>query len=102
MQDKFSHTDCTKSPARSSIPFKENTMIRYLMSSILSGVFATLLMDVGGMLVRTTGLTAGAPPKIIGKWFMYLLRGRFIHADIISSPEIPISMPLVGAIHYGI
>ena len=32
----------------------------------------------------------------IGKWFMYLLRGRFLHADIISSPEIPIRMPLVG------
>ena len=75
-------------------------MIRYLTSIILGGGFATVVMDVAGMLIRNLGLTAGAPPKIIGKWFMYLLRGRLIHADIVSSPDIPIHMPLVLAIHY--
>jgi len=77
-------------------------MIRYLISSILCGVFATLLMDVAAMLVRASGLTAGLPPTVLGKWFTYLLRGRLIHIDILSSPEIPIRMPLVLAIHYGI
>lgn len=77
-------------------------MIRCLTSAILGGVFATLVLDVGSTLIRTADLTAGAPPKIIGKWFMYVLRGCFIHADIVSSPDIHIRMPLVFAIHYGI
>ncbi len=77
-------------------------MIRYLTSIILGGGFATFVMDVGSTLIGTTGLTAGAPRKIIGKWFMYVLRGRWIHTDIVSSPDIPIRMPLVLAIHYGI
>jgi hypothetical protein len=59
-------------------------------------------MDIASMLVRATGLTAGAPPSTIGKWFTYLFHGRLIHGDIMASPEIPIRMPLVGALHYGI
>ena len=77
-------------------------MILYLASAVLGGVFSTLLMDIGSMLIRTTGLTAGAPPAIIGKWFMYVLRGRLTHADIVSSPDIQIKMPLALAIHYSI
>lgn len=76
-------------------------MNRYV-TAVLGGLFATLVMDVGSMLVRATGFTAGAPPKVIGKWFMYALRGQVIHADIAASPDIPVRMPLVLAIHYSI
>lgn len=79
-----------------------NMTVQFLLNSIFGGVIATLLMDIGSVLVRKSGLTAGAPPKIIGKWFAYLLRGRLLHVDIVSTPDIPIRMPLVLAIHYGI
>ena len=77
-------------------------MTSFLLNSVLGGVLATLFMDVSSTLVRATGLTAGAPPSIIGKWFGYLLRGRLIHGDIMGSSEIPVRLPLTLAFHYGI
>jgi len=71
-------------------------------SFVVRGLFATLVMDVCGALVRSTGLTAGLPPQLIGKWFAYLLHGRLIHDDIAASPDIPVSLALVVAIHYAI
>src|SRR5215468_8726965 len=73
-----------------------------LSKSIVGGALATLCMDVGGALGRATGLIAGTPKPILGKWFTYLLQGRLIHADIVASPEVPLRMPVVTAIHYGI
>jgi hypothetical protein len=77
-------------------------MFTFLLNSILGGLLATLFMDVTGTLVRVTGLTAGAPPSTIGKWFTYLLQGRLVHRDIMASPDIPIRMPSMVAFHYGI
>ena len=77
-------------------------MIRFISNSVLGGVLATLVMDVGSMLVRATRLTAGVPPKLIGKWFAALFHGRLIHADIAASSEIPLRLPQVLAVHYGI
>src|SRR5215468_5226112 len=73
-----------------------------LSKSIVGGALATLCMDVGGALGRATGLIAGTPKPILGKRFTYLLQGRLIHADIVASPEVPLRMPVVTAIHYGI
>jgi hypothetical protein len=77
-------------------------MTALLSRTLLGGVFATLVMDIGSVLVRVSGLTAGPPPRIIGKWFAYLLEGRLIHRDIVSSPDLPVLMPLVLVIHYSI
>ena len=81
-------------------PQVRTNIVAFLLNSILGGVLATLFMDVAGTLVRITGLTAGAPPSTIGKWFTYLLQGRLIHRDIMASPEIPVRMLLVLGLHY--
>jgi hypothetical protein len=67
---------------------------------VVSGVVATLTMDVGSGVVRALGLTAGMPPHLVGRWFSQLLRGRLVHKNIAEVPPIPGEMPLALAGHY--
>jgi Protein of unknown function (DUF2938) len=68
----------------------------------LAGFIATLTMDVLGGVSRKIGVTHGAPPDVIGKWFMQVFRGHSFVADIRALPDPAPPLPLVLAIHYGI
>jgi len=61
---------------------------------LLVGVVATMAMDAGSALVRKTGFTAGLEPKLLGRWFGYLARGRFEHDTILTTPPLPAELPV--------
>jgi hypothetical protein len=67
----------------------------------IAGAVATLVMDLGGGVLRSTGLTHGAPPQLIGRFFMSVFRGHFTALDP-SLGEKPVSLALILPIHYAI
>lgn len=57
-------------------------MINFL-EMILMGVFATLFMDIAAMVLgRLRIIHPPVSPEVVGRWTLYLLRGKFIHKDI--------------------
>lgn len=53
---------------------------------VCMGVAATVTMDVLSSASRRFGLAAGAEGQWLGRWYLGMLRGRFIHKDITVSP----------------
>ena len=68
----------------------------------LAGLLATLVMDIGGGLLRGVGLTHGAPPQLIGRFFLSVFRGHFAALDPSIPPDTPVSLGLILPIHYAI
>lgn len=68
----------------------------------LAGLLATLLMDVGGGVIRSIGLTHGAPPQLIGRFFVSVFRGHFAALDPSIPPDTSFSLSLILPIHYAI
>ena len=66
----------------------------------LVGCLATVTMDIGATLFREAGVTMGLSPRLIGRWFAYVLRGQLSHHSILESPPVPGEMPLAIAGHY--
>jgi hypothetical protein len=46
-------------------------------------------MDVLGSTARRVGLAAGAKGQWVGRWYLGIVRGQFIHSDIAAAPERP-------------
>jgi len=80
------------------------------VESILMGIFATYFMDmIGSFLVRKKIIDSLVEPEIIGRWFLYLFKGKFIHEDIRRTPSVKneklwsfISHYLIGIILAGV
>jgi hypothetical protein len=53
------------------------------------GVAATVTMDVLGSVSRRIGLAAGAKGTWVGRWYLGMARGRFVHSNIDAAPEEP-------------
>lgn len=53
-----------------------------------AGVAATVTMDVLGAFARRLGLAAGAKGTWVGRWYLGIARGRFVHSDIAAEPEL--------------
>lgn len=64
-------------------------MIRSVLFGVGVGVAATVTMDVLGSVARRAGLVAGAKGTWVGRWYLGMARGRFVHANIAESPELP-------------
>ena len=60
-----------------------------LLSGVGVGIAATATMDVLGRAAAKAGLVAGAEGRWIGRWYLGMARGRFVHADIAAAPEQP-------------
>ena len=77
---------------------------------ILMGVFATLFMDLlAGFLVKRKLIYSFIAPEAVGRWFLYMFRGKFIHQDIHKTPPLKneklwcfISHYLIGIVLAGI
>lgn len=74
-------------------------VLRVLWQGALAGVVATLVMDVGGGILRKLGL-ASVPPASMGRWFGYIGRGQLVHDDIARAAPLSYEMPLALAAHY--
>jgi len=61
--------------------------ITLLIFGVLVGVAATVTMDVLGSVARRVGLAAGAKGQWVGRWYLGIARGQFVHSDIAAAPE---------------
>ena len=60
-----------------------------IIEMILMGVFATIFMDLlTGFLVKRKLIYSFIAPESIGRWFLYMFRGKFIHNDIHKTPSL--------------
>ena len=58
-----------------------------LIESILSGIWATLTMDLlAGYLSGRGLLYPFIIPEAMGRWFLYMFKGKFRHGDINRTP----------------
>ena len=81
-----------------------------IIESILMGVFATLIMDfLAGILAKRKIIQPFITQEAIGRWFLYMFKGRFKHEDINKTPPLKneklwcsISHYLIGIILAGV
>ena len=60
-----------------------------ILEAVLSGVFATFLMDqLAGFLARRNIIYPFISPEAIGRWFLYIFKGKLVHEDINKSPTL--------------
>lgn len=77
---------------------------------ILMGIFATVFMDWGAdFLIKRKVIYSFLVQEDIGRWFLYMFRGKFIHKDIQKTPALKneklwcfISHYLIGIVLAGI
>ena len=63
-------------------------MIVSVLFGVCVGIAATVTMDVLGSVARRAGLAAGAKGIWVGRWYLGILHGQFVHSDIAASPEL--------------
>ena len=60
-----------------------------IIEMILMGIFATYFMDlIGGFLAKRKFIYSFIEPEAVGRWFLYLFKGKFIHNDINKTPAL--------------
>ena len=56
---------------------------------ILMGIFATYFIDlIGGFLVKRKFIHSFIEPEAVGRWFLYMFKGKFTHKDINKTPPL--------------
>jgi hypothetical protein len=56
---------------------------------ILMGIWATLVMDIFAIIFgKLKIIHAPIGPQIVGRWALYMFRGKFIHKDIYKTPAL--------------
>lgn len=77
-----------------------------LVIGVLDGLLATLLMDLSSVIGIAIGLAGRSPRRtgfhLIGRWFLYLFRGKFSHDSILDSPPLRLEVPIGALVHYSI
>jgi hypothetical protein len=77
-----------------------------ILIGVVIGLLATLIMDLGGIIAFRFGLAGPGPrrtgPHLIGRWFLYLFRGKFSHAYILDTPPMQREAPVGLLVHYSI
>ena len=58
-----------------------------IIFGILSGVAATATMDVLAIVFGKIGLTAGAKGEWVGRWYLGIARGQFVHSNIVLASK---------------
>jgi DUF2938 family protein len=75
-----------------------------VLLAALVGFLTTATSDVGSLIGSRLGVGGPGPrtggPDIIGRWFGYMLRGRFSHASIVQEPRLSGELPIGLAVHY--
>ncbi len=73
-----------------------------IVFGICAGVAATVTMDVLGSVFRRVGLAAGAKGQWVGRWYLGIPRGRFVHSNIADAPQQPGEKRAALVGHYAI
>ena len=75
----------------------------FFFEMILMGVWATFVMDALAIVLSKLKLIRPKiGPEIIGRWSIYMLRGKFVHKDIHSTPAMPNEILISWISHYSI
>jgi len=74
--------------------------MKTILLLIAAGILSTIVMDIGGGVLRATGLTAGTPPELIGKSIQSALSGDVFVDDIRTSPGSPVALTTFLIYHY--
>jgi len=74
--------------------------MKLLLTLIAASVLSTLAMDIAGGLLRSTGMTAGVPAGLTGKWIESSAKGKIFLADIRTSPGKPAPLKRFLVYHY--
>ncbi len=73
----------------------------FFFEMILMGVWATFMMDALAIVLgKLKFIRPKIGPEIIGRWSIYMLRGKFIHKDINSTPSMPNEILTSWISHY--
>ncbi len=68
---------------------------------LLMGIFATFFMDVTArMLIRSKIVRPTIEPQVVGRWALYMLKGKFVHKDIRLIPALKYEIPAAFLSHY--
>jgi hypothetical protein len=60
-----------------------------VIEMILMGIFATYFMDLtGGFFAKRKFIQSFIEPEAVGRWFLYMLKGKFVHKDINKTPAL--------------
>ena len=60
-----------------------------ILFGVFAGIAATVTMDVLASVFQKVGLTVGAKGQWVGRWYLGIARGQFVHSNIAVSPEQP-------------
>lgn len=72
----------------------------FVIAACVSGLFATVVLDVWQRLVHAT---VGIPPAnwaFVGRWFAYIPRGRLVHRPIGETAAVEGELALGWGLHY--
>jgi len=72
----------------------------YLTYTVLCGIGATMVMDVWGILRRLMFGIAAPDFGLVGRWFVWMTRGKFRHESIKSSPPVRYEGAIGWTTHY--
>ncbi|MEC4717841.1 DUF2938 domain-containing protein [Noviherbaspirillum sp. CPCC 100848] len=74
--------------------------MEYLEYSLITGIGATLVMDLWGLVRKP--LLGLAPPDygMVGRWIAHMGRGRFRHASIAAAPAVRAERLIGWVAHY--
>lgn len=84
------------------VRFMSASFLDFTIRAFLIGVITTFLFDVW---VNFAARFLGGPKvnwAMPGRWFAYLLRGRFMHHTIAQSVPIPFELPIGWIFHYAV
>ncbi|MDH2327879.1 DUF2938 domain-containing protein [Cereibacter sp. SYSU M97828] len=72
------------------------------MGIIITGIVATLIFDLWGLLVSRVLGTPGPAWGLPGRWFAEVAKGRVLHDDIAAVPPVPSEAAIGWTLHYAI
>ena len=76
--------------------------VETIVFGFCAGVAATATMDVLANVFQGVGLTVGAKGQWVGRWYLGIARGQFVHSNIAVSPEQPGEKRAALVGHYAI
>ena len=72
-----------------------------IIEAFLMGIFATFFMDfLGGILAKRNLIHPFISSEAIGRWFLYLFKGKLIHKDINKTPVLKNEKVWCSISHY--
>ena len=74
-----------------------------LFWSIVGGIAGTVFMDIADKIMDRTNFTKGAAcggPRALGRWFLGMLSGHFVHENIIDSSPAKNEVTVGWIFHY--